>query len=81
VGVSIDPLDEKLRRAEAIFLQDLTEDCDEELNALLPPLIEAGYITEKPWGDDPDWFLWSFTRAGVKRSKDLEALYGDAVDQ
>jgi hypothetical protein len=69
----VEPLDEKLRRAEALFLGDLREDVD-ELNALLPSLIEAGYVEEKPWGDDPGWFLWSFTEAGRRRSRELEAV-------
>ncbi len=76
----MDALDEKLRRVEAIFLQDLTEDCDEELNALLPPLVKAGYVEEKPWGNDTGWFLWAFTEAGRRRCRELEALYGDPAE-
>lgn len=41
-------------------------------NGFLPDLIEAGYVREEPWGDSPDWFLCSFTEAGVKRCDELE---------
>jgi hypothetical protein len=55
-------------------MEDFTDAVEAELNALVPALVEAGYVKEKPWGDDPDRFLWSFTEAGVKRSKELEAI-------
>ena len=46
---------------------------------MVEPLDEKlrRYAEEKPWGDGPDWFLWSFTEAGRRRSRELEALYGD----
>jgi hypothetical protein len=70
----MDPLDEKLLRAWELSLRDFTDAVEAELNALVPALIEAGYAEEKPWGDDPDRFLWWFTKAGVKRSQELEDM-------
>ena len=67
-------LDEKLLRAWLLALEDFTDAVEAELNTLIPELIEAGYVKEKPWGDDPDWFLWWFTEAGVKRSEELEVI-------
>jgi hypothetical protein len=75
----MDSLDEKLLRAWLLSLEDFTDAVEAELNALVPALIEAGYVKEKPWGDDPDYFLWSFTAAGVKRSKELEAMHENRV--
>ncbi|HWD40003.1 MAG TPA: hypothetical protein VG944_14230 [Fimbriimonas sp.] len=69
----MDLVDEKLLRAWLLASENVTAAVESELNALLPALIEAGYVEEKPWGDDPDWFLWWFTEAGVKRTKQLEA--------
>lgn len=66
-------LDKALCRAEEIFLEGLSDKADTELEELLPLLVEAGYVREEPWGDDPDWFLWSFTDAGRKRADELEA--------
>jgi hypothetical protein len=66
---TMDPLDEKLLRANEIFLQDLSDDDDEELAELLPALVEAGYIEKSPYG--PTEFLWGFTAAGNAR---VEAL-------
>lgn len=70
----MDPLDEALCRAHEIFLGDFSEEPDPGLNALLPSLIDAGYVVEEPWGDDPDWFLWRFTKAGVARGEELGRL-------
>jgi hypothetical protein len=71
----MDALDRALCRAREIFLDDLSGELDIELGELLPPLVKAGYVREEPWGDDPDWFFWSFTDAGRKRADELE---GDA---
>lgn len=68
----MEPLDEKLLRAWVLVLEDFDDAVEAELNALLPDLIEAGYVEEKPWGDNPEHFLWSFTDAGVARGKELE---------
>lgn len=70
-------LDEKLMQAWELSLEDFTDAVEAELNGLVPALIEAGYAEERPWGDDPDWFLWWFTEAGVKRCEELEALSGN----
>jgi hypothetical protein len=70
----MDPLDEKLLRAWDLSLEDFTDAVEAELNALVPALIQAGYAAEKPWGDDPDWFLWWFTELGVRRGEELEAM-------
>lgn len=74
----MDPLDQKLLRAWLLASDDLTDANEAELNTLIPALSDAGYVEEKPWDDDPDWFLWSFTDAGIKRSEELEALNGRA---
>lgn len=70
----LNSLDEKLLRAWLLASEDVTDANEAELNGLVPVLVEAGYVEEKPWGDDPDSFLWSFSEAGVKRSEELEAL-------
>jgi hypothetical protein len=71
------PLDNALLRAWLLASKDFTDANEAELNALLPVLIEAGYVEEEPWGSDPDYILWSFTDAGVKRSKQLEDAPAD----
>jgi len=68
-------LDVKLLRAWKLSSEDFTDAVEAELNALVPVLAEAGYVQKRPWGDDPDYFLWSFTTAGVDRSKELEAMH------
>jgi hypothetical protein len=72
----MDLLDKKLLRALELFYEELSDASDAELASLLPELIEAGYVEEKPWGDDPDHFLWSFTEVGRRRSEELEAQGG-----
>ncbi len=72
----MDQLDQTLLRAWLLSLEDASDATEAELNELLPALIEAGYVEERPWGDDPDWFLWSFTEAGVKRADELEGAQG-----
>jgi hypothetical protein len=74
----MDSLDEKLRRAWLLASEDFTDSNEAELNELLPMLIEAGYVEERPWGDDPDVFLWSFTEVGIRRGKELEVLHGSS---
>jgi hypothetical protein len=69
----MDALDKALSRAREIYLDDCSGELDAELGKLLPSLIQAGYVHEEPWGDDPDWFLWRFTNAGRKRADELEA--------
>lgn len=69
----MDSPDEKLMRAWELSLEDFTDAVEAELNTLIPALVEAGYVAEKPWGD-PDWLLWWFTDAGVKRGEELEGM-------
>ncbi len=73
-----DSLDKALCRAHEIFLEDLDDEKPGELDALLPPLIEAGYVSEEPWGEDYEdsegWSLWRFTEAGVRRAEELGCL-------
>jgi hypothetical protein len=68
----VDSIDEKLLQAWLLSLENFTDANEAKLNDLLPALIETGYVDEKPWGDDPDWF----TKAGVRRSTELEAEHG-----
>jgi hypothetical protein len=70
----MDALDKALCRAHEIFLADSSDELEAELGELLPPLIEAGYVHEEPWGNDPDWFLWRFTKSGVARGEALGCL-------
>jgi hypothetical protein len=69
----MDPLDKKLLRAWELSSGDFTDAVEAELNDLVPALVKAGYAKERSWGDDPAYFLWSFTERGVKRSNELEA--------
>jgi hypothetical protein len=66
-------VDEALLRAHEIFLEELSSQSDAELENLLPSLVEAGYVREEPWAEGSRWFLWSFTKAGIKRTEELEA--------
>lgn len=73
----MDELDKYLLRATEIFMLDLEDPAEEELKELLPPLVEAGYVEERPWGEDYEdsegWSLWNFTKAGNERKRELEA--------
>jgi len=68
----MDSLDEALRHAHEIFLDDATDEGDSELASLLPRLAAAGYVEEEDRG--PDYKLWGFTAAGVKRGEELGCL-------
>ena len=68
----MEDLDKALCRAQEIFLGELSDETDEELHDLLPPLVEAGYVKES--GHSPTGFFWAFTRSGVKRGKELDCL-------
>jgi len=68
----VDPLDRDLCRAHEIFLGDLSDATDAELVDLLPPLIEAGYVTES--GHSPTGYFWAFTKSGVERGEELGCL-------
>jgi hypothetical protein len=66
----MDALDEALCRAWSLFSKtDHWTDVDEELENLLPPLIEAGYVTES--GHSPSGSFWAFAETGVKRAEEL----------
>jgi len=67
----MDAVEKTLLRVCELSLEDHSEENDAELGKLLPPLVEAGYVHEEPWGDDPAWFLWRFTEAGIARAKTL----------
>jgi hypothetical protein len=69
----MDDADRALYRAWELASEDSTDALEAELRDLIPILVKAGYAKEEPWGDDPDWFLWSFTDAGVKRADELES--------
>jgi hypothetical protein len=58
-----------LARAFAIFLEDLSDETDAELDALLPPLVAAGYVLID--GESPSGYFWRFTPAGVERATAL----------
>lgn len=73
----MDQLDKALLRAQEIFLDELSDATDTELEDLLPPLIKAGLVHEEPWGEASDHFLWSFTEAGIKRVEELESSATD----
>jgi hypothetical protein len=68
----MDSPDEALRRAHELFLNDVTDERDSELASLLPQLVDAGYVEEEDYG--PDYALWNFTAAGVKRGEELGCL-------
>jgi hypothetical protein len=65
----MDELDKALCRAHAIFLQDLSDETDSELETLLPPLVAAGYVAEDEHSD-----TWGFTGKGVRRGEELGCL-------
>jgi hypothetical protein len=68
----MDSLDDAIFRAHEIFLGDLSDATDAELDNLLPPLIEAGYVKE--WGHSPTGSFWAFTESGIRRGEELGCL-------
>jgi hypothetical protein len=62
-------LDAVLARATEIFLSDLSDETDAELEDLLPPLVSAGYVRID--GESPSGHFWRFTEAGVARQRAL----------
>ena len=69
----MDQTDRTLLRAWELAEEDITDAVEAEYVELLPPLVEAGYVHEEPWGDDDSgWSLWRFTKAGVDRADELE---------
>jgi hypothetical protein len=65
----VEELDRTLSRAYEIFSEDLSDETDAELDALLPPLVNAGYVAIN--GESPTGLFWRFTPAGVERAKAL----------
>jgi hypothetical protein len=68
----MDQLDKALYRAHEIFLGNLSDETDAELENLLPPLVKAGYVKES--GHSPTGIFWAFTESGVKRGEELGCL-------
>ena len=65
----MDDLDRTLARAWEIFIGDLSDETDAELGDLLPPLVDAGFVSIT--GESPTGYLWSFTPEGVARAEAL----------
>jgi hypothetical protein len=65
----VESLDQALARAWEIFIDDLSDETDAELEDLLSPLAAADYVTIS--GDSLTGHFWSFTPEGVKRSQAL----------
>ena len=65
----MDELDRSLSRAWEIFLEDLSDKTDAELEDLLPALVDAGYASMA--GESPTGHIWSFTPEGVARAEAL----------
>ena len=65
----MDALDRDLCRAREIFLDNMSDEMEAELDEILPALIEAGYVEES--GHSSTGSFWAFTKAGVKRRKEL----------
>lgn len=68
----MDSLDDALRRAHEIFLGGSSDATDAELDDLLPPLVEAGYVTES--GHSATGSFWTFTESGIRRGEELGCL-------
>jgi hypothetical protein len=68
----MDDLDDALCRAHEIFVGDLSDATEGELDDLLPRLVEAGYVKET--GHSPTGSFWAFTESGVRRGEELGCL-------
>jgi hypothetical protein len=51
-----------------IFMDKMSDENEAELDQILPRLIDAGYVEESRFSAG---LLWAFTKAGVKRRKEL----------
>ena len=71
----MDETDRSLARATAIFLDELSDETDAELETLLPPLVAAGYVAIS--GESPTGHFWSFTEESVLRQESLGLLAED----
>jgi hypothetical protein len=65
----MDELDRVLLRAHEIVVGDLSDETDEELEGILPRLVEAGYLAIG--GESPSGYHWRFTPTGVARGEEL----------
>ena len=65
----MDDLDQALLRAHEIFVGDLSDKTDKELEAILPGLVDAGYVAVD--GESSSGYLWRFTPSGVARGEEL----------
>lgn len=45
--LDMDPLDESLCRAHALYLEDPSDEVDTELATLIPRLLAAGYVEDR----------------------------------
>ena len=68
-NVAGDDTDVALRRVWELFVEDPTDKIEDEMEALLPTLIVAGYV-------DATEDRWNFTPKGVARAKQLESDAG-----
>jgi hypothetical protein len=62
-------VDRALCRATELFLGDCSDEVDDELADVLPPLVAAGYVRES--GHSSIGSFWAFTTAGHERAKEL----------
>jgi hypothetical protein len=69
---TMDSLDQALCRAHEIFLGDLSDETEDELDKLMPTLLQAGYV--KRSGESSSGVFWSFTDRGVARGQELGCL-------
>jgi hypothetical protein len=65
----VDDIDRQLARAWKIFIDDPSDETDDELGGLLPQLVSAGYIEIS--GESPTGHFWKFTPAAAERANAL----------
>jgi hypothetical protein len=65
----MDEVDRALGRAWEIFIGDLSDETDTELEDVLLPLVAAGYVAIDE--ESPTGFLWRFTPEGIQRAEAL----------
>jgi len=65
----VEALDETLCRVWQLTLLDPSDEVDDEIDRLLSPLIEVGYVHES--GRSATGSLWRFTPEGVRRVEEL----------
>jgi hypothetical protein len=68
----MDDIERCIIRASEIFLGNVSDETDAELEELLPPLVEAGYVVID--GESPTGHFWRFTPEGVRRQESLGLL-------